>query len=189
MKKIREGDEIIGIICGGSKCGKTTLAKGLVSGAWRHHGLRSIVFDPFKKKKGNVWPASAWVSDDLEAFKRVVFQVGGCLVVWDESSDSLDRGTLESRKFFTRVRHEHPAFFLICHDFTVPTPMMRANITDAYIFRQPEERAEDWRKLFADEQMRQTADLVKREFIHKVAFEPIRRRLPSLEEISCVPLM
>lgn len=187
MRTIKSGEEIIGAIVGGSKCGKTTLARGLVAGAWVFHGLRSIVFDPFKAR--NRWPASAWVTADLDAFKRAVWNTSGCCVLWDESSDSIEKNAKEDRRFFTRVRHEHRAFFLLCHDLFVMAPIMRANLTDAYVFRQPEERADDWRRLFADAAMKQTAELARREFVHKVAFEPVRRRLPSLAEIACVPLI
>lgn len=181
---IREGDEPLIAICGPSKCGKTTLAWHLVPWFWRKHRLRSIVFDPFLRKHPRAWGPTAWATPDLEAFRRAVWGTKGCFVVWDESSDSIDRNAREDKRFFTRIRHEHRAFAIITHDFCVLTPMMRANLSDAFVFKQTEERAHDWRRLFVDSDMLQTAELAKREFIHKTAFEPVRRLLPSLEELG-----
>jgi hypothetical protein len=180
---IRQGEEILAAICGGSKCGKTTLARvGLVPWLWRRHRLRSIVFDPFCRR--NQWGPTAWATDDLEAFRRAVWGTAGCAVFWDESSDSLDRHAREDRKFFTRIRHEHRALFVLLHDFTVLTPLMRGNLSDAFIFRQTEQRAEDWASLFTDRDLLAAGDLRQREFLHKSAFRPVRRSLPTVEDLG-----
>lgn len=182
---IRSGEEPLVAICGPSKCGKTTLAQvGLVPWCWRRHRLRSIVFDPFLAKHPRAWGPTAWATADLDAFRRAVWGTSGCAVFWDESSDSLDRNAADDKRFFTRIRHEHRAFFVLMHDFVVLTPMMRANLSDAFVFRQTAERAKDWVNLFADDDMRQTATLEKREFVHKTAFEPATRHLPSLPELA-----
>jgi hypothetical protein len=184
---IREGEEIIGAIIGGSKCGKTTLAVALVLLMWRRHRLRSLVYTPFPKK--NNWGPTAWVTDNLDAFKRVVFGVKGCAVFWDESSDSLDRYSSDDRKFFTRIRHEHKAFFLIAHDLKVMTPLMRGNLSDLYIFAQGPKRAAVYAEEFNDGDLMQLTQLQKREFVHKRPFEKIRRMLPTLAELNSARIL
>lgn len=179
---IREGEEIIGAVIGPSKCGKTTLAIAMVHQMRRRHGLRSLVFDPFKAK--NNWGPAAWVTSDLDTFKTVVFSVKGCAVFWDESSDSLDKNSRDDRRFFTRIRHEHKAFFLIAHDLTVMNPLMRGNLSDLYLFAQGPKRAALYAEDFNDPDLMQLTQLQKREFIHKRPFEKIVRRLPTLEELK-----
>ena len=180
---IKEGEEILAAICGGSKCGKTTLARlGLVPWLWRRHRLRSIVYDPFRAK--NQWGPTAWVTDDQDAFRRAVWGTKGCAVFWDESSDSLDRNAAEDKRFFTRIRHEHRAFFVLCHDFTVLTPLMRGNLSDAFIFRQTARRAQDWAELFTDDALAAAANLAQREYIHKAAFRAPSRHLPTVAQLS-----
>lgn len=179
---IRDGEEIIGVVVGPSKCGKTTLCAALAGSMWRRHGLPSIVFDPFKFKHD--WGKTAWVTDDLPTFKRAVLGTRGKAIFWDESSTTLKKTASDDLAFFTQIRHRHKAFFLIGHDFTIISPMMRANLSDAYVFRQGEDRPKLWSGLFADADMMQTGDLKKREFIHKRPFEKIVRRCPSLDELA-----
>ena len=181
---IKKGDEILAVIIGGSRCGKTTLAIALVAMLWRRHRLRSIVFDPFKREHN--WGKTAFVTDDLETFKRAVRGTKGCAVFWDESTTTLRKTNPEDIAFFTAIRHNHRAFFSIGHDFTVLSPMMRANLSDAYVFRQGENRPAQWSGLFADLDMMQTADLIQREFIHKQPFKKIVRQLPTLAELAAL---
>lgn len=181
---IREGEEIICAIIGGSKCGKTTLGKALVFKMWRLHRLRAIIFDPFRRK--NNWGASAWVTDDLEKFKRAVWGTKHCAVFWDESTDSINKHDREDQKFFSRIRHEHKAFFLLCHDLTVMSPLMRGNLSDMYVFRQGVKRAGLYAEDFADQDLQQLAELGQYEFIHKQPFRPARRLRPTTAEMQNV---
>lgn len=181
---IPKGQEIIAAICGGSKCGKTTVARAIVVWLWRRHGLRSIVFDPFRRR--NDWGPSAWVTDDIEAFRRAVWGTEGCAVIWDESSDSLDRNATKDRRFFTRIRHEHRAFFIMIHDFATLTPLMRGNLSDAFVFRQTEDRAKDWSSLFADRDLLKACEFDQYEFLHKSAFRPVRRMRPAVDALRGV---
>lgn len=179
---IRDGEEIIAAIIGGSKCGKTTLAIAIVAQMWRLHKLRSLVFTPFPRK--NNWGASAWVTADLELFKRVVFRTKGFAVFWDESSDTINKHSRDDQKFFTRIRHEHKAFFLIAHDLKVMSVMMRGNLSDMYVFAQGPKRSADYAEEFNDADLSQLCTLQKREFMHKRPFEPVRRCLPTLEQLN-----
>jgi hypothetical protein len=179
---IKKGDEIIAAIIGGSRCGKTTLAIALSAMHNRLHRMRSIVFDPFYFEHN--WGPHAWVTSDMEKFKRAVAGVKGCAVFWDESTTTMRNRSFEDVGFFSNIRHNHPAFYSIGHDPTVLSPTMRGNLSEAYIFRQSETRAAIWVELFTDTDMRQTTTLERREFIYKRAFEKIERRLPTLQELQ-----
>ena len=183
---IHKGKEILAAICGGSKSGKTTLAFALAHWIWREHGLRSIVYDPFAARQRAAWGKSAWVTSDLEAFRRAVWGTTACAVFWDESSDSLDRNAREDKRFFTRIRHEHRALFVLMHDFTVLTPLMRGNLSDAWIFRQTSKRADDWCNLFTDHRLRDAAELDQYQFIHKRAFRDPKRYKPSAADLKTI---
>lgn len=185
IEKIEEGEEPLGVIVGGSKCGKTTLARVLVVMMWLRYGLRSIVFDPFYFKHN--WGRTAWVTGDLARFKAAVTGTRNCAVFWDESTTTLRKTAMDDVAFFTQIRHLHKACFTIGHDFTCISPTMRGNLSEAYVFRQSGKRALDWVDLFADEEMAKTATLQKREFIHKVAFEPIVRRSLTRAELASLP--
>jgi hypothetical protein len=87
-------------------------------------------------------------------------------------------------KFKPGIRHNHSAFFVLMHDFCVITPMMRANLTDAFVYRQTAKRCGDWVDLFADDDMQQAAALGQYEFVHKTAFRPIKRLLPTEDELG-----
>lgn len=182
---IREGEEIIGAIVGGSKCGKTTLGVALARALRRQHGLRCLVYDPIARVN---WGAWCWSTKDLERFKRAVWNTQGCAVFWDESSDSIDKNSRADRAFFTRIRHEHKAFFLLCHDYTVMHPIMRGNLSDIYFFRQGPKRAAALAEEFGDADLIQTAALEKREWIHKRPFERITRSRPTLAELNNLTL-
>ena len=179
---IREGEEIIAAIIGGSKCGKTTLAVALAVWLWRRHGIRSVVFTPFPWK--NNWGPGAWVTADLEAFKRVVAKVRDCAIFWDESSDTINKHSRDDQKFFTRIRHDHKAFFLIAHDLKVMSVMMRGNLSDLYVFAQGPKRSADYAEEFNDADLSHLCTLKKREFMHKRPFEKVRRCLPTIEQLA-----
>lgn len=181
---IRKGEEIIAAVIGPSKCGKTTLARALVSKMWRQHKLRSIVYDPWLKKYGNTWGKSAWVTDDLDRYKKAVWGTSRCCVIWDESTDSLNRNDRSDQAFFSRIRHEHPAFFLLAHDIKVMNPVMRGNLSDLFIFRQGVLRSKFYAEDFADAELLQTAELQKYEFIHKRPMEPMQRMKPTPSELQ-----
>lgn len=163
-------------------CGKTTLAIALSGAHWRCHGMPSIVYDPFKRE--HAWGAHAWVTDDIEKYKRAVAGTRGYAVFWDESTTSMRKAAADDIRFFSQIRHSHPAFYCIGHDVTSLSPLMRGSLTEAYVFRQSESRAAIWVEVFADKHMLLTTNLEKREFVHKRAFELAQRRSPSLSELN-----
>lgn len=179
---IRDGEEPLIVVVGPSKCGKTTLGFWLVWDFWRKHRLTFIVFDPFKRK--HRWPRNCRVFDNLATFKHVVKSTRGHGVAWDESTTTLNKNDPEDIGFFTNIRHDHRALIVFGHDYTIITPTMRANLSEAYVFRQSQDRPSKWAGLFADDALMQTATLEHREFIHKEAFKPIVRRKLTASEVE-----
>jgi len=178
---IRPGDEPIGVVCGGSKSGKTSLAIAIGRALRRDHGLRSLVFDPYSYKQE--WGPWAWVTPDLAKFRAAVAGSHGCAVIWDESTLTLAAGTDDAEGFFTAIRHRHRAFFLVTHDVKKLSPTMRGSIDHAFIFRQTDERSRDWAGIFADNDLRQASQLNQYEFLAKKSFRPVVRHAPTAEEL------
>ena len=183
---IQTGEEPIGVVCGGSKSGKTSLAIAIGRALRRDHGLRVLVFDPYHYK--NNWGPWAWVTGDLARFRAAVAGSSGCGVIWDESTLTLAAGTDDAESFFTAIRHRHRAFFLVTHDVKKLSPTMRGSIDHAYVFRQTDERARDWSGIFADSELRQASQLNQYEFLVKKSFRPVVRMSPSKEELRAFRL-
>jgi hypothetical protein len=176
------GRKTIAAIVGGSMSGKTSLAIGICRRERVRRGLRSLVYDPFRSE--HKWGAWAWVTSDIQAFRRAVLGTTGAAVFWDESTTSLKPTTDEDKAFFVNLRHRHSALFLIAHDLNVMSPVMRGSLTDAYVFRQSRSRARDWSELFADESMMASCELSQYEFIHKQPFGPATRHRPTPADIQ-----
>jgi hypothetical protein len=170
------------VIDGPSESGKTTVAIWQARLQWQRHHRRSIVFDPWKRE--HTWGPWAIVFDDIETFKKAVWKTKGFAIFWDESTDSLNRHAREDRAFFTAIRHNHPALFVMVHDYAVLSPVMRSSITEAFLFRQSSNRAKQWAEQFADDDILKASELAQYEFIHKRAFKPIERRKPTVEELA-----
>lgn len=175
MNKIRAA------IIGGSEDGKTFLASGFSRGLWRKHGLRSIVFDPWKGE--TAWGPQAWVTKDFLEFSRAVARTKGCAVFWDEGSSYGGRERENIAKF-TAIRHNHPAFFFIGHAYSTMLPIMRGSLTEILLaVRDPDDAAE-WAKVMVDPSIREAAQNLRQyEFLHKRKHQPFRVLRYSKAEI------
>jgi len=167
-------------IMGGSESGKTALAIALSRGLWHRGKVRTLAFDPFKKK--HRWEPQ-FVTDDFDQFELVVFKVNGCAVFWDEGTSTGGRDR-DKVKFFTAIRHNHEFFAFIGHDYTTMLPIMRGSLTDVILFRQSESAAQYWSDLFTDKDILRTTQLEQYAAIHKRAFRPVRDLTFSKEEIE-----
>ncbi len=173
----------VAAIVGQQQCGKTSLVRVVSRLEWLRHKRRSLVFDPWC---GN-WGPWAWVTDDKERFLRAAFGVHGCAVIWDESTDSMDKCGKMDRGLFTRLRERevrgqligHPSIYVVSHDYASLAPVMRSNLNAAFIFLQNEDRAKDWARQFADRDLLQCSELQQYEFLVKRSFQPVRRVLPA----------
>lgn len=157
-------------IIGGSLDGKTFLCAGIARGLWNRHRLRSIVFDPFKGETD--FGKSAWVTADFEAFTRAVFNTKGCAVFWDEGTATGGRDR-DNLKFFTAIRHNHPAFFFIGHGYATMLPIMRGSLSEVIMaVRDPDDAAE-WAKVMVDREVLRATTLKQYEFLHKRKHRPV----------------
>lgn len=167
-------------ILGGSESGKTALAFGLARGEWIAGRRRSLVFDPFARK--NDWGKHSWATDEFEKFEHVVFRVKGCAVFWDEGTSTGGRDR-DKVKFFTAIRHNHPAFYFIGHDYATMLPIMRGSLTDVVLFRQSESAAQYWADLFTDRDLLRSTSLPQYVALHKRAFQPVRELRFSMDQL------
>ena len=170
---------------GGSESGKSFLVSGYVRGQWRIHNRRAIVFDPWcKEKKRTDWGAGAWVTDNFSRWKLAATTgPNGCVVVWDEGTSYGGRDR-ENVEIFTAIRHCHPVFFFIGHRFDAMLPVMRGSLTDVFLARCRSGDAEEWADAFTDDDIMQACDLAQYEFLHKRAFQAIRRVRHTPAEIT-----
>lgn len=170
---------------GGSESGKSFLVSGYTAGQWFYEKRRSIVFDPWcREHKRTNWGPGAWVSADFERWKRAVMSgPTGCAVVWDEgtSNGGRDRDNIE---LFTAIRHRHPVFMFIGHRFDAMLPVMRTSLTDVYLARCRSGDAEEWADTLTDDDIMQATALAQYEFLHKRAFQPVRRMKHTPAEIQ-----
>jgi hypothetical protein len=173
-------------IIGGSESGKTFRAIGYSRGFWARQRLRSLVFDPWKGE--NKWGPQAWVCHDFEQWRRVVCNVTGCVVIWDEASGNGGRDR-ENVQLFTEIRHRHPALFCIAHAYSAILPIMRVNLTDLFIAQADAGDAAEWAKIMKDPSVNQAVTLHQYEFLHKRAFQTVKvcRETKSQIEAGILP--
>lgn len=169
-------------VIGGSECGKTTLAAGLSLGLWNRHKLRTLAFDPWLKENPRRWGKHAWATDEMTKFEHVVFSCRGCCVVWDEGTSTGGRER-DKVKFFTAVRHNHPAFFFLGHQYSAMLPVMRNSLTDVFLFRSNPDEATQWANIMTDPALLAASELPQFACLQKRAFSPVEKRAHTAQEI------
>jgi hypothetical protein len=159
-------------IMGGSESGKTFLGMGFVRAYWKKHGLRALVFDPWK---GEVdWGPSAFVVNDFEDWKHMATHTKGMVLVWDETTANGGRDR-DNLKLLSEVRHNHPVMVVMGHTYASLLPGMRVNLTDVFLALSDPDEADQWAKVMKDPEIKEKAvDLLQYEFLHKRNFEPLR---------------
>lgn len=110
------------------------------------------------------WGDQAFVTSDPEEFDRVVWAEKSCFVFIDESSDTIDRDKTY-RKFFTRIRHRGHKLFVIGHDGSSLLPVMRQQLHTLFLFRQSEDPAKEWSKLYGNRELMKSCTLPQYEFL------------------------
>ena len=168
-------------IMGGSECGKTSLAIAISRGLWTQQKLRTLAFDPFDWE--HTWGPQAWVTNEFHKFVHVVFRIHKCAVSWDEGTDNGGRDS-DNTKFFTGIRHYHPFFTFVGHDYAAMLPRMRTSLTDVILFKQDEDNAKKWAGLFTDKELLRSTALDQYVAIHKRAFRPARLLQVSKAQIE-----
>jgi len=166
----------------GSEGGKSFLASGYVRGQWNFNQRRSMVFDPWlKEKKRTDWGSGAWPCGEFDRWKRAVMTGPvDCGAVWDEGTTYGGRER-DNVELFTAIRHRHPFFLFLGHRFDAMLPVMRTSLTDVIIGGCRDGDAEEWADLFNDDDLliaaknEKEGGLAQYEFLHKRAFQPVRR--------------
>ncbi len=175
-------EKIRGAIMGGSECGKTSLASSFSLALYRRYKLRSLVFFPWLKEYPHMWGKQAWVTTDFDDFRRVVFSVKNCAVFWDEGTTTGGRDR-ENLDFFTAIRHKHPAFFFLGHQYAAMLSTMRGSLTDLYLARADPDDADKWARLFTDADVKEAKELNQYEFLHKRSYRKTIILRPTLDEL------
>lgn len=178
-------NKIRGVLAGPSECGKTTLAKAIARRDWIAHKRITICYDPhlLRREVGGTWGPSVAATPDFSEFEKLVWNLAGATVIMDEGTTAIDRDQSMTR-YFTEIRHRHPAFYVMAHDASVLLPIMRQSLTEGFIFRQTADAARKWEEVFVDEDLRQATELGQFEYLHKRPFRAVERRRPTMEELD-----
>jgi hypothetical protein len=159
-------------LMGGSESGKTFLGMGFVRAYWKKHGLRALVFDPWK---GEVdWGPSAFVVKDFDEWKHIAINTKNMVLVWDETTANGGRDR-DNLKLLSEVRHNHPVMIVMGHTYASLLPGMRVNLTDVFLARSSPGEAEAWANVMAYPAIRERAQQLRQyEFLHAQNFKDLR---------------
>lgn len=163
-----------------SQGGKSFMASGFTIGQWRFHRRRSIVFDPWCRKKRKPWSEitnwgpGAWVTDDFARWLNAVNKVEDCCVVWDEATTN---GGSDKKNvgIFTEIRHNHPVLLCLGHRFPAVHPTMRNSLTHLWHGKAMKKDAVHVCEEVGDEGLMITVDLGQYEFALKRPWKDVER--------------
>jgi len=148
-------------IFGPKLSGKTTLAKALSREYFLKVKLRSLVLDPNQDN----WGTQSIVFTNEDEFWKVVWQSKYCLVIVDEAAATIRREK-DLITVFTRLRHLHHKLIVIGHSGTDLLPVMRQQLDELYLFRQPESAAKIWAETMTQKGLLESGNLQQFEFLH-----------------------
>jgi len=167
---------VIAGIFGPKLSGKTTLARSLSFQYWRQCRMRTLALDP-NSHEHHLWGKHVFVTADETHFWQCVWQTRQCLIVVDEAAATIRRER-ELVPAFTRIRHNHHKVIVIGHSGADLLPVMRQQLDQIYLFRQPKQSAEIWAETFCEDGLLQATSLQQYEFIKCDMFQkPQKMRL------------
>lgn len=170
-------------IIGGSESGKSFRAMGYSRGLWKSRGLRSLVFDPWKRDDDAMdWGPQAMVFDVFEQWKNAVLKTKGFVAIWDEATGNGGRDQ-DNVGLFTEIRHNHPVLLCIAHAWGAILPNMRVNLTDLVIASADDDDAGKWARTMKDAAVCQAIGLPQYHFLHKRNFQPVRIVHETAEQV------
>ena len=149
-------------IFGPKLSGKSTLARRLSEQYWVQEKRRSFVLDPNLE----YWGPQAWVTSNEEQFAEVVWKVRNELVIIEEAAATINRDRSKVAGYFTRIRHAGHKVIVVGHSGMDLLPVMRQQIDEVFLFRQPRQAAEVWAMNFADDKLLACTKLKQYEFMH-----------------------
>lgn len=168
-----------GGIFGPSLSGKSTLAKQLSITYWQQFKMFSIVLDPTRQQ----WGPHAKVFTDEALFWQTVWSSKRCLVIVEESSETINRNA-DLIPVFTRLRHEFHVLLVVGHSGASLLPVMRQQFDTLFLFLQSKKSARDWAEDACCEDLRSATTLKQYEFLHYQRYKPVAKRILSLNKKS-----
>lgn len=162
-------------IFGPSMSGKTTLAKALSSQYWNTQKIKSLVLDP----NSDQWGAHAIVTNDEKKFWDLVWASRKCLVIVEESSETINRDK-ELTPVFTRMRHSEHKLIVIGHSGASLLPVMRQQFDTLYLFLQGRKAAVTWSEECMSEHLMSCTSLQQYEFLFWERFRAPRKMILNL---------
>ena len=159
--------------------GKTTLAVALSSRISRG-GIHVLVLDPIQDARWlavtpHVYHSPATFQARAEASER-------CLLVIDESGESVGQWDTEMHKCATRYRHLGHRSMFVCPRAALTARTVRAQCTSVFAFRGSSDDARVLAREYGVPELEQCAGLERGEYIEWHIFGPCRRgrvRLPT----------
>lgn len=151
---------INGGIFGPKLSGKTTLAIALSKEYFRAQKIKSVVLDPHCEQ----WGEQATVLSDEKQFWQVVWASKRCLIIVEEAAATIRRErTLVP--VFTRLRHNNHLLLVVGHSGMDLLPVMRQQLDELYLFRQPEQACKVWAETFCQKELFGAMELQQYEFL------------------------
>lgn len=164
-------------VFGESECGKTELVKRLCREFFRQQGLPTLALDPRKSP----WGSHAWTTEKESDFKIAVQKKRGCVVVIEDSSETIQRDK-EFTPFFTCIRHQEHHLIVIGHDGSDLLPPMRRNLNELFLFNQTEDSVELWERSQPSMLgLKKSIGLKQYHFVHSIKFSPVEPVVQTLK--------
>jgi ribose 1,5-bisphosphokinase PhnN len=163
---------IRGAVIGPSLSGKSVLTQSLARDYFTRKGIRSLVLDPIARSPS--WGSHCWVSYNEAEFWATVWKCRNCLVIVDDGSVTIKRDK-ELIPVFTALRHLHHRLLVVAHDSSDFVPVMRRQFDTLYLFKQDQDAAEAWAKVFMNDEIYQVTQLNQYEFLRCRAWKPVEK--------------
>lgn len=169
-----------GGIFGPKLSGKTTLASRVVREHFERYAMKALILDPHVDEYDKWYaPSIAFITDKEDAFWKVVWSSKSCVVVVEEVSSTIRRDKALI-PIFTRLRHCKHKLLVIGHSGMDLLPVMREQIDQLWLFRQPESAAKVWAEVMTERGLLKAVGLRQFEFLsHRLYGSPVKMILPA----------
>ena len=181
-KRIRDGQ--LTAIVGKVGTGKTVLGKLLA------HDLveKGEIVLVLTSKVSDEWTATHIYHDSADLIHDLK-RIKGAFVFIDESARTVGRDmgadiVKNASWLFEESRESGHQIFVIMQDFTAIPKHSRKQFSNVYLFKVHIDEAKEWARVFADDDLRDAADIPKLQFIKKLDDDPATlQKLPPFEEM------
>lgn len=161
-------------IFGPKLSGKTTLARAWCEAQFLKNGKLTLALDIHGD---GGWKGNVRATADSAEFWKWVYGSRDKIILVDEAAATIARDrTLVP--LFTALRHRGHWLVVIGHSGMDLLPVMRQNLDEIFLFRQPASAAAVWCEVFAEESLMECTELKQFEFLHHQMFKkPLRQKL------------